>query len=77
MAAIIMRGVGDIEVVHEFAEIAQRRLGQDVPMIIHQHKTVQDDAIGMQRNIILENGSTLISMTPLLRRTFLHGKSVA
>ena len=49
MATIIMRGVGDIEVAHEFAEIAQRGLGQDVPMIIHQHKTVQADAIGIYR----------------------------
>lgn len=49
MSAIIVRGLGDSEVAHEFAKIAQGCLGQDVPMIMHQHKSVQDDAIGIYR----------------------------
>ena len=72
VAAIIMRSIGDIEVAHEFAEIAKRRLGQNVPMIVHQHKTVQDDAIGTYRlredtqklasiHIILKNSLTFIA----------------
>jgi hypothetical protein len=65
-------GIGDIEMAHEFAEIALRRLGQQMNMIGHQHKAVYPGRIGgsgfreyLEKfpavGVIFENGFLLIA----------------
>ena len=71
MAPIIMGGVRNIEVAHEFAKITQGSLGEEVPMICHEHKAMEKNSIGIDRlgenfqefipiRIILENSFSLI-----------------
>jgi hypothetical protein len=40
-AAVKVTGVGDIEVTHEFAEVAERGLHQEVEMIVHENIGVE------------------------------------
>ena len=57
---------------HEFAKVAQRGLNQEMEVILHQYKTVEDDAVGGDRlrenlqkcnpvDIILTDGLSLVT----------------
>ena len=72
MAAVEIRGVGDIEMAHEFGKIAKGRLCQKMIMIGHQDKAVDDHMINIDRlrqylqeplpvDIIPENSLPLIA----------------
>jgi len=41
-------GVGNIEVTHEFAEVAERSLHQKVEMVVHEDIGMQFDGIYVQ-----------------------------
>lgn len=71
MTTIIMWGICNVEMAHEFAKIAQRGLGENMPMIVHQHKSMENNSIRIYRLredlqkfpsilVILENGFPLI-----------------
>ena len=45
MTSIVMRSIGDIEMAHELAKVAEDSLQLQMPMIQHQHKTVQLDSV--------------------------------
>jgi len=47
-AAIKVTGVGDIEVAHKFAEVAERGLHKNVKMIVHENIGVELDGIDVK-----------------------------
>jgi hypothetical protein len=49
VSAVVVRRVGDIETTHELAQVGQRRLYQQVPVIIHQYEAVDPDLIRIDR----------------------------
>ncbi len=46
--SIIITGVGDVEVPHELAQIAQAGFKQEVEMVCHENVAIQFDAVDVQ-----------------------------
>lgn len=48
MPAVEVTGVGDVEVTHEFAEVAERSFRQKMEVVVHEDISMQFDAIDVQ-----------------------------